>query len=102
MGDAIVSALIVAPPILALVAAAFAWRKITHPILFFAVSLFLLPGIQQLLAPAAIAVFLPTTEDLSPVTVNDAFVRSVILNSFVQLVVGGGLMWWLFRALRKP
>jgi hypothetical protein len=100
MSDAQGLALVSLPLVLATVATAFAWRRVSRPWLFLAASILALLGLQGLAAPAATAVFLYPQGSTS-LTTESGFGRALIFSAVLQLVMGIPFMWWLSRGLRK-
>lgn len=95
MSAPLLSALVLAPLILALIAGVAAWRFVARPVLFTAVSGLSLLGVQAVLSPVAISsIFIPGG------TTHDAFTDSVVAGTIGVVVVGIPLMWWLFKGLR--
>jgi len=102
MNEFMLSALIFLPVILAGGASAASWRSISNRALFLVVSVLLLFGLQSLVAPVTTAVFLPGGGGITLAAANEYFVKSVFLSAAIQLVVGAPVLWWLYRAFRKP
>ena len=102
MDELILTTLIFLPVILAVVASAVSWRRITNRALFLVVSVLLLFGLQSLAAPVATAVFLPGGGGITLAASNEYFAKSVQLSAAIQLAVGAPMLWWLYRAFRKP
>jgi hypothetical protein len=96
MSEPILSALILTPVILGALASVAVWRLVSRPILFLAVSIFSLLGVQAVISPVAIASFLTPN---SPA--HDAFVRSVLAGTAGVVILGIPLLWWLFKGLRR-
>lgn len=102
MNELILTALIFLPVILAAGASAVSWRRISNRVLFLVVSVLLLFGLQSLVAPVATTVFLPSGGGITLAAANVYFAKSVQLSAAIQLVVGTPVLWWLYRAFRKP
>lgn len=95
MSEALLSALVLVPLVLALIAGVAAWRFVARPVLFTAVSGLSLLGVQAVLSPVAISsIFIPGG------TPHDAFTDSVVAGTIGVAVLGIPLMWWLFKGLR--
>lgn len=93
--------LIAMPLIIALMATALCWRSLRYRILFFVVSLLSLLGIQQVFVPAAFSILMQSDIGLRGAARSDGFLRSIIGSTIIELLVGGLVLWWLSRALRK-
>lgn len=95
MSETLLSALVLAPLVLALVASVAAWRFVARPVLFMVVSVLSLLGVQAVLSPVAISsIFIPGG------TTHDAFAHSVAAGTIGVVVLGIPLLWWLFKGLR--
>lgn len=95
MSATLLSALVLAPLILALIAGVAAWRLVARPVLFMVVSALSLPGVQAVLSPVAISsIFIPGG------TTHDAFADSVVAGALGVVVLGIPLLCWLFKGLR--
>ena len=92
------------PLIMAVVASAVSWRRISHRALFPVVTALSLLGLQSLASPVVATVLQPRElMAVFPLPVGpDAFVKSVLLSAAIQLVLGIPIIWWLYRAFRKP
>jgi hypothetical protein len=96
MSESILSALVLAPLILALVASVAAWRFVVRPVLFLVVAVLSLLGMQAVLSPVAISsIFFPGD------TTHDAFVHSATAGAAGVVILGIPLLWWLFKGLRR-
>lgn len=97
MPSLLVAMLVFAPVLIALAATAVVWRGVRHRALYFVVGLLVCLGIQQMLAPAAVgAMFLRGT--FSP-EASAAFEQTLVVSAVAQLLLGGSVLWWLFRGL---
>lgn len=101
MSEITLTFLIFLPPILAAVATAFTWRRLSRPVLFFVLGSLALLGIQAVIAPVAVGVFLPTGGGISEAAVHEGFVNSVQLSAGLVVLGGVPLLWWLARALKR-
>ena len=99
---AAITSLVFLPLILAVIASALAWRRVSRPWLFLVASVLTMFGLQQILAPAAAAVYVPSSGLHNAVGLDSPFGRSLIAAAVVQLLIGLPFLWWLSRGLRKP
>ena len=102
MNETLLGTLILLPPILAGIATLWLWRRIPNRGLFFVVSALSLIGLQSLSAPAAIGAFLPYGGGPARAVANEAYVQGVIVSAAIQVTIGVGILFWLYRVLRKP
>jgi ABC-type sugar transport system permease subunit len=101
MSENLLSALIFTPLIVAAIASAITWRFTPRPVLYLVASVLVLLGIQALISPVAISVFLVPDTNLSKAAAHEAFVRSVVSGALGVVILGSPLLWWLFRGLRR-
>lgn len=101
MSEAMLNTLIFTPLIVGLMASAIAWRLVNRPWLFLVISVFVLLGLQSLLAPAVMSVFYEPNASLSQAAAHEVFVRGVIMAAIGTVVLGTPLLWWLFRGLHR-
>lgn len=101
MSETSLTLLIFLPPILAAVAAAVAWRRLSRPGLFFVVGSLALLGLQSVIAPVAVGIFLPTGGGIAQAAAHEGFVNSVQLSAGLVVLGGVPLLWWLARALKR-
>jgi ABC-type sugar transport system permease subunit len=90
------------PFVMALIATALVWRIIHHRALFLVTAALSLLGLQSIIAPASIGIFLPHGGGLSQAVVIDSFTQSVRVAAVVILLLGVPYLWWLRYAFRKP
>jgi ABC-type sugar transport system permease subunit len=102
MTELMLAAALFLPLIMAVVASAVSWRSISNRALFPVVTALSLFGLQNLVAPVAAIVFQPIVGVFPLPVGTDAFVNSVLLSAAIQLVLGTPIIWWLYRAFRKP
>ena len=95
------SFLITLPLILAIVVAVILWRQLEHRWLFLVTSVLALTGLQSIIAPAAIAVFLPGAGSNTPEAAAGGFGQSVVASAIVVAAIGVPFLWWLQCAFRK-
>lgn len=69
--------------IVAIAVTAVVWRTIQRRLLFFVASTLSLFGLQSLIAPVSIGVFLPNGEGLTLAVANESFTQSVLAASIV-------------------
>ena len=93
--------LIFLPLVIAVVVSGILWRQLQQPWLFLITAVLALSGLQSIVAPAAIAVFLPGGGGITAETASDGFGRSIVVSAVVVAVIGIPFLWWLQRALRK-
>lgn len=91
--------LVFMPLIVAIVAAAIAWRRLARPWLFLVASVLALLGVQAIAAPAAVGYFLSSA---SASGASAGFDRSLVVSAVLVVALGTPFMWWLSRGLRKP
>jgi hypothetical protein len=96
MSETFVSALVLTPLLLALVASAAAWRFVSRPMLFLVISALSLLGVQAVLSPVAVSWFF-----FQGGATHDAFVHSVATGTTGVVVLGIPILWWLFKGLRR-
>jgi hypothetical protein len=101
MSEGLLIALIFAPLVVAAIAAAAAWRFTSRPVLYLVVATFVLLGVQALISPVAIGIFLAPDATLSKAAAQEAFVRSVVSGALAVVILGSPLLWWLYRGLRR-
>jgi hypothetical protein len=101
MSEALLGLLVFMPVVVAVTAAAFVWRRVERPVLFpFAGALSLL-GLQAIVSPVAVGVFLPSGGGLTLAAANAAFGQSVVFAAVVVVLLGCPVLWWLYRGLRR-
>lgn len=101
MSENLLSILIFSPLVVAAIASAFAWRFTSRPVLYLVVSAFVLLGVQALISPVAISVFLVPDATISKAAAHEAFVHSVVSAALGVVILGLPLLWWLYRGLRR-
>jgi hypothetical protein len=101
MTETILTILIFFPLIVAAIGTAFAWRRITRRTLFFVISCFSMLGVQSLIAPAAVATFLPSGGGITSAAAHSAFSHSVQISATLVVIVGAPLLWWLSHPFRR-
>lgn len=102
MADYILVLLICVPYILAALALTICWRRISNRLLFLVTASLALAGLQAWVAPGAVYVLLPGSEELTRATAHAAFVRTVVVSAVAQGILGIPFLWWLYYAFRKP
>jgi hypothetical protein len=90
------------PFVVALIATAVVWRTINRQLLFFVAAALSLLGLQSLIAPVSIGIFLPHGGGLTQHVVIDSFTQSVRAAAAAILMLGIPYLWWLRYAFRKP
>lgn len=102
MPDYILGILLFVPYILAVAALVICWRNISNRFLFLVTASLALAGLQAWVAPGAVYVLLPGAEELTKAAVHEAFVRTVIVSTVFQVILGLPFLWWLYRGFRNP
>lgn len=88
MDGTVIGTLIFLPVIVAVVASVVLWRRLEHPWLFAVTAVFALFGIQSLIAPASISIFLPGGGGITPEVARGAYGESVVASAAVLVLVG--------------
>ena len=90
------------PFVVALIATAVVWRTIQRRWLFLIAATLSLLGLQSLITPVSIGIFMPNGGGLTRAVVIDSFTYSVRVAAVAILVPGVPYLWWLRYAFRKP
>ena len=101
MNETLLTILIWFPVLLAISATLIAWRTIEQRMLFFVAGSFLLLGVQSVVSPAAIGIFMLPDSNISAAAALKAFSHSVVASAVIVGTVGSALLWWLYSALRQ-
>lgn len=102
MSPLVLGLLVNLPLIVATAVTAVVWRTIQRRLHFFVAATLSLFGLQSVIAPVSIGVFLPNGGGLTLAVVNEAFTQSVLAASIGIFIIGIPYLWWLAGPFRKP